>query len=112
MTTAQELYMNLTPHVLAACVSKPGDMTSAKQMADAIVRECVGQCALLGLLEDAQPVAQQTQAATPRPRSHRWRLWATARKASRASPRRRCTATVASPSFQSGSHTSPLSITT
>ncbi len=65
MTTAQELYMNLTPHVLAACVSKPGDMTSAKQMADAIVRECVGQCALLGLLEDAQPVAQQTQAATP-----------------------------------------------
>jgi len=65
MTTAQELYMNLTPHVLAACVSKPGDMTSAKQMADAIVRECVGQCALLGLLEDAQPVAQQTQAAIP-----------------------------------------------
>jgi hypothetical protein len=65
MTTAQELYMNLTPHVLAACVSKPGDMTSAKQMADAIVRECVGQCALLGLLEDAQPVVQQVQAAIP-----------------------------------------------
>src|SRR5271166_5428715 len=60
MTTAQELYMNLTPHVLAACVSKPGDMTSAKQMADAIVRECVGECARLGLLEDAQPVAQET----------------------------------------------------
>src|SRR5271166_1105901 len=65
MTTAQELYMNLTPHVLAACVSKPGDMTSAKQMADAIVRECVGECARLGLLEDVRPAAQEVQVAGP-----------------------------------------------
>jgi hypothetical protein len=65
MTTAQELYMNLTPHVLAACVSKPGDMTSAKQMADAIVRECVGECARLGLLEDVRPATQEVQAAGP-----------------------------------------------
>jgi hypothetical protein len=63
MTTAQELYMNLTPHVLAACVTKPGDMVSAKQMADSIVRECVGECARLGLLDDVQPVARQAPSA-------------------------------------------------
>jgi len=62
MTTAQELYMNLTPHVLSACVSRPGDMTSAKQIADAIVRECVAECARLGLLED---VGQATRMAPP-----------------------------------------------
>jgi hypothetical protein len=64
---SEELYMNLTPHVLSACVSKAGassDMASVKQMADAIVRECVGECARLGLLEDveaapAEPLAQQ-----------------------------------------------------
>src|SRR5271170_1883171 len=66
MTTAQELYMNLTPHVLSARVSKPGDMTSAKQMADAIVRECVGECGRLGLLEDARPVQEvSTQFGAP-----------------------------------------------
>lgn len=61
---SEELYMTLTPHVLSACVSKPGDITSAKQMADAIVRECVSECARLGLLDD-YPVVTAAPAPVP-----------------------------------------------
>lgn len=49
-TTPDQLYMMLLPPALASYAAKNSDMTSAKQMADALARECVLECMRLGIL--------------------------------------------------------------
>jgi hypothetical protein len=61
MTTAKELYTNLLPFTLASYAATSYDVVSAKQMADALARDCVNECARLGLLEDQPSQAQQSQ---------------------------------------------------
>ena len=50
--TPDELYMRLLPPALASYAAKSSDMVSAKQMADALARECVMECARLGIIDD------------------------------------------------------------
>ena len=51
MMTPKELYMKLIPHALAAYAQKTSDMESAKQMAHALAKECVDECARLGIID-------------------------------------------------------------
>jgi hypothetical protein len=68
MITPKDLYLKLVPHALAAYAQKTSDMESAKQMAHALAKECVDECARLGIIDagiEQAPYARSAPQGAP-----------------------------------------------